>query len=143
MRADLWLPQVSGTAQNGFAEAIAEVARQLQAERSAQATLQTMVELAVSTIRGCDHAGVSIVERDEQIDTPAASDDVPRHVDALQYESNEGPCLDAIREHAVFQTDDLHAERRWPDFSARATRETGVRSVLSFRLFVEQDTSGP
>jgi len=89
-----------------------------------------------------DHAGVSIVERNDEIDTPAASDDVPRHVDELQYESNEGPCLDAIREHAVFQTDDLRAERRWPNFSTRATRETGVRSVLSFRLFVEQDTLG-
>jgi serine phosphatase RsbU (regulator of sigma subunit) len=142
MRADLWLPQVSGSAQNGFAEAIAEVARQLQAEGSAQATLQTMVELAVSTIRGCDHAGVSIVEPDDEIDTPAASDDVPRQVDALQYESNEGPCLDAIRAHAVFQTDDLEAERRWPNFSSRATRKTGVRSMLSFRLFVEQGTLG-
>src|SRR4051794_38721476 len=134
--------QMSGSAQNGFAEAIAEVARQLQAEGSAQESLQTMVELAVSTIRGCDHAGVSIVERDDEIDTPAASDDVPRHVDALQYRSNEGPCLDAIRDHAVFQTDDLRAERRWPNFSLRATRDTGVRSMLSFRLFVEQGTLG-
>src|SRR3954468_11784489 len=101
-----------------------------------------MVELAVSTIRGCDHAGVSIVERDGEIDTPAASEDVPRHVDELQYESNEGPCLDAIREHAVFQTDALRAERRWPNFRTRATRETGVRSVLSFRLVVDQDAVG-
>src|SRR4051794_31723747 len=53
-RGDLWLPEESGSAQNGFAEAIAEVARQLQAEGSAQETLQTMVELAVSTIGGCD-----------------------------------------------------------------------------------------
>jgi len=134
--------RMSGSAQNGFAEAIAEVARQLQAEGSAQETLQTMVELAVSTISGCDHAGVSIVERNGEIDTPAASDDVPRQVDALQYESDEGPCLDAIRAHAVFQTDDLGAERRWPKFSSRATRETGVRSMLSFRLFVEQGTLG-
>ena len=134
--------RMSGSAQNGFAEAIAEVARQLQAECSAQETLQTMVELAVSTISGCDHAGVSIVERNGEIDTPAASDDVPRQVDALQYETDEGPCLDAIRAHAVFETDDLGAERRWPKFSSRATRETGVRSMLSFRLFVEQGTLG-
>src|SRR3954454_4363414 len=101
-----------------------------------------MVELAVSTISGCDHAGVSIVERNGEIDTPAASDDVPRQVDALQYETDEGPCLDAISAHAVFHTDDLGAERRWPKFSSRTTRETGFRSMLSFRLFVEQGTLG-
>jgi GAF domain len=62
-------------AQRGFANAIADVARRLQAERSAEETLQTMVDLAVSTIPGCDHAGVSIVN--DKIETPVASDDVP------------------------------------------------------------------
>lgn len=47
---------------DNFAEAIAGIARALQAEATAQETLQKMVELAVSTIRGCDHAGVSIVK---------------------------------------------------------------------------------
>jgi serine phosphatase RsbU (regulator of sigma subunit) len=123
-----------------FADAIAEVARRLQAERTAQETLQKMVELAASTIGGCDHAGVSIVNAG--VDTPAASDDVPRRVDRIQYESGEGPCLDAIWKHAVFQSDDLRTEVRWPHFSSRAASETGVRSMLSFRLFLERDTLG-
>ncbi len=123
-----------------FGEEIADVARRLQAEATAQETLQKMVELAAGTIGGCDHAGVSIV--DGGVQTPAASDDVPRQVDRVQYEAGEGPCLDAIREHEVFQTDDLSAEDRWPSFSARAATETGVRSMLSFRLFLEHDTLG-
>src|SRR3954452_24490957 len=131
---------MNGSPQTGLAQAVAQVARCLHAEASAQATLQRMVELAVSTIHGCEHAGVSIVNG--AIDTPAASDDVPRQVDAVQYDTGEGPCLSAIREHQVFRTDDLQTERRWPSFSARATGETGVRSMLSFRLFLEQDTLG-
>jgi serine phosphatase RsbU (regulator of sigma subunit) len=131
---------MSGSRQTGLSEAIAEVARRLEAQESAQKTLQTMVQLAVATIGGCDHAGVSIVE--DSIDTPAATDEIPRQVDAVQYDSGEGPCLSAIREHGVFWTDDLRQERRWPNFSSRATAETGVRSMLSFRLFLEEDTLG-
>lgn len=39
-------------------------------------------------------------------------------------------------------TDDLAAEGRWPAFSARTVAETGVRSMLSFRLSLAQDTLG-
>jgi GAF domain-containing protein len=124
-----------------LAETFAEVARALTAERSVQATLEKIVELAVKTIDGCDHAGVSLVESG-RVRTPAASDDVPGLVDTVQYETGEGPCLDAIREHEVFQTDDLTKEPRWPNFSRRAAEKSGVSSMLCYRLFVEADTMG-
>lgn len=133
-------PPRMGWPDRSFGEAIAEVARRLEAEGTAQKTLQKMVELAVATIAGCDHAGVSITN--EGVQTPAASDDVPRRVDWLQYESGEGPCLDAIWKHDIYQADDLRSETRWPHFSTRAASETGVLSMLSFRLFLEQDTLG-
>jgi hypothetical protein len=102
--------------QGDLAEIFASVARQLQAEGSSvQATLDRMVQLAVETIDGCDHAGISLIEG-RKISTPAATDNIPVLVDAIQYETDEGPCLDAIRKHEVFQTDDLSRERRWPKF---------------------------
>ncbi len=101
--------------------------------------MQRIVDLAVETIDGCDHAGISLVEG-RRITTPASSNDVPRRVDGIQYETGEGPCLDAIREHEVFQTECLAEEGRWPKFSKRASDETGVASMLCFRLFIEQDT---
>jgi serine phosphatase RsbU (regulator of sigma subunit) len=63
-------------------------------------------------------------------------------VDRIQYETGQGPCLSAIREEGIFHTDDLREEKRWPAFSARAAAETGVRSMLSFRLFLREDTLG-
>ena len=120
---------------------IAQVALALQAEPSAQATLQKMVDLAVVTVAGCDHAGVSIV-RGGGFATPAASSDVPIQVDRIQYDTDQGPCLDSIRSHGMHLTDDLAVERRWPAFSTRTVIETGVRSMLSFRLFLEQNTLG-
>ncbi|HXA32370.1 MAG TPA: GAF and ANTAR domain-containing protein, partial [Acidimicrobiales bacterium] len=63
-------------------------------------------------------------------------------VDKLQSETGEGPCVDAIQDHEVFQTGRLSEEARWPNFSHRASRESGVESILSFRLFIEEDTLG-
>jgi transcriptional regulator with GAF, ATPase, and Fis domain len=129
------------TSDHANAESFADVARALLAQADVQHTLQKIVDMAVDTIEACDHAGITFLKGGKGT-TPAASDDVPRTVDAIQYETGEGPCLDAIRDHEVFETGDLGRERRWPAFAARAQRETGVTSMLSFRLFVEADTLG-
>lgn len=124
-----------------LAETFADVARVLLGEDDVEATLNKISTLAVETIDGCDHAGISLVQG-RRITTPAASDDVPVQVDAIQYEADDGPCLGAIREHESFRIDDLKAEDRWPKFSRRAAEETGVTSMLSFRLFAKGDTLG-
>ena len=125
----------------GSADAFAAIARALLAEEDVQHTLQKICDLAVETIEGCDHAGISFL-KGRNVTTPAASDDVPRAVDAIQYEVGEGPCLDAISEHEVFETGDLGREHRWSEFAGRAQRKTGITSMLCFRLFVEGDTLG-
>ena len=132
---------MSAQAGGADAEVFAEVARSLLAQEDVQHTLQKIVDLAVETLDGCDCAGITFL-KGRQFSTPAASSDVPRAVDAIQYETVEGPCLDAIREHEVFRTGDLGHEGRWPKFSARAQKETGVRSMVCFRLFVNGDTLG-
>lgn len=124
-----------------LAQTFAEIARQLQAEETAERTLQRVCTAAVQTVPGCDHAGITLI-RHGKVDTPAASDDVPVAVDAIQYETGEGPCLEAIEDQEIFRTADLAGEDRWPTFSGRAVDETGVHSMVTFRLFVEEDTLG-
>lgn len=119
----------------------AEIARSLLCEDTVEATLQRIAELAVETIEHCDFAGMTLV-RGRLMTTPASTTDISTRVDAIQLETGEGPCLDAIREHELFQTADLLEEDRWPRFARRAVEETQVRSMLSFRLFVEEDTLG-
>lgn len=132
---------MSSQPDGGNAEFFAEVARTLLAQEGIHDTLQRIVDLAVESIGGCDHAGISFL-KGVTGSTPAATDDVPRLVDAIQYETLEGPCLSAIREHEVFESPDLESETRWPKFAARAAKESGVSSMLSFRLFVAGDTLG-
>lgn len=123
------------------AELFADVARLLAEHHDLQSTLERMVKLAVERLEGCEFAGISLVEG-RKITSPAASSDLPRTVDRIQSEVDEGPCLDAIREHEVFQTGNLAREDRWPRFSTRANQETGITSILSLRLFVDENTLG-
>ena len=121
-------------------ERLAAIARTLDTG-SVHETLQLIVDLAVETIPGCDHAGVSIVHG-RKIATPAASDAVALRLDAVQFEVGQGPCLDAMAENQIFMSSDLATEERWPLFSARVSAETGVASMLGLRLFARGRTLG-
>ena len=124
-----------------LAETFAEISRALLAEPDVQRTLDKMCLLLVDTVDGCNHAVVTVV-RNNHLESPASSDDVGPAVDGIQFEVNEGPCVEAIREHQTVVTDDLATETRWPQFATRAVEVTGVRSMLAFRLFVAGDTLG-
>jgi GAF domain-containing protein len=130
----------SGEAQ-ALAAQFAGVARALAAEQTVDQTLARLVEVAIGIIPGCHHAGVTVVRRGRP-ETPAATDEIPAAVDVLQYETGQGPCLSAIREHAVYRTGDLGADDRWPAFADAAVARTGVRSMLAYRLFTKEDTLG-
>lgn len=134
------VPDPTGAQQ--LAETFAEISGVLLAEPDVQRTLDKMCALLVATVEGCNHAVVTVVHN-QHLDSPAASDDVGPAVDAIQFEVHDGPCVEAIREHQTVVTDDLITETRWPQFARRAVEETGVRSMLAFRLFVAADTLGP
>ena len=127
---------------NSLSRHIADAARELQGETGAQDTMDKTVKLAVGLVEHCEEAGISLVRPDKSIDTPAATSDSARKVDELQYQFGEGPCLDAIHQYEVVSCPDLANETRWNDWGARTARETGVRSMLCFRLFTNQDTVG-
>jgi hypothetical protein len=63
--------------QIGLAETFASIARRLQAESSAQRTRNRVTEAAVTSIAGCDHAFISVIWRRGDVDTVAATDEVP------------------------------------------------------------------
>ncbi|MCA1676142.1 MAG: GAF and ANTAR domain-containing protein [Actinobacteria bacterium] len=124
-----------------LAETFAEVARALLEEHDVDSTLDRISELAVKTVDACEAAGISIAEG-RQISSRSTTNDLPRIIDEIQSETQQGPCVDAIKEHEVFLTGSLSQEQRWPDFAQRAQEETGVESILSVRLFASEDTFG-
>jgi len=123
-----------------LAAVLSSIARQLQAEPGVEATLNAIVKAALDHIAGAERAGISLVTRGV-IHTVAPTDDLVTEIDRLQYETNEGPCVDAIDQHDTFVTGDLAAEKRWPRFAPEAVGR-GIRSMLSYRLFVTETTMG-
>jgi transcriptional regulator with GAF, ATPase, and Fis domain len=124
-----------------LAETFGNIARALLDEPDPQTTLERIVGLAVDTIDACDHASISVVHG-RLISSPAATDEIPAAVERLQARTGEGPCLDAVRQHQIFQTGRLSQEHRWPNFAPRASAELHIESVLAFRLFAQADTMG-
>ena len=116
-----------------LAEEFAAVGAELHGAGDNAAALQRVVELAVKHVPGCSWSSVTVLHG-AQGTTLAASDDVARAADKLQFGAGEGPCLSAAKDDANYALFDVHTDRRWPRFSALLAEQTPVRSVLAFHL---------
>jgi anti-anti-sigma factor len=94
--------------------------------------LRLVVELARCRISGADGVSISL-QRNGVLTTVAATDDTIRAMDADQYETGEGPCMDASEKGHWFHAESLDSEARWPSFTPRA-RELGIKAILSSPL---------
>ena len=124
------------------AEEFAAVARRLGADPDIDSTLSRICALAVERVPGCRHSAISLPAGRGRIETRGATGDVPVAVDRIQYETGQGPCLEALGHADVVECLDLARDHRWPSFAPLAVTETGIRAMLSIRLYVEERTLG-
>jgi hypothetical protein len=103
-------------------------------------TLSEVTENAVRFIEGVDFADILLI-KDGDFQSLAATSPVATKVDHAQFETGEGPCLDAVDRDVIVRCDDLHTEARWPRFAPAAVA-LGVRSAMSFRLYTHGADSG-
>jgi GAF domain-containing protein len=75
------------------------------------------------------------------VTTAAASDENVETIDAIQYETDEGPCLQAIRDGQIFRIDSMSGDTRWPRFAARAAG-LGVQTCLALPLIEDGSSFG-
>ena len=121
--------------------AFAHVARNLLEQGSVQSTLEEIADLAVAEVKGCEFAGISVVQKDGSIMTPAATDPLVGRADQLQHSTRQGPCLEAIRARDVYIIGDMSQETRWPDFAGKAL-QLGMNSMLSHQLYTRREVLG-
>src|ERR1700759_993323 len=88
-------------------------AKALIAAQDSQEACGAILDLGCTTV-GAGHAGITLLRRG-QFETPAATDDLPRRVDAIQYELGSGPCVDAVLDDTIYRTGDLAGDTRWPE----------------------------
>jgi GAF domain-containing protein len=123
----------------GQVREFAAIARAIALQASVAETYDAIVGYAVRTVEGAEEAAITVRTRDQQFRTVASTNELCLQVDALQYRTMEGPCLDSIHEHHVFRSDDLATDGRWPVFGRLVADRTEVTSMLSHRLYLEDE----
>jgi GAF domain-containing protein len=117
------------------AAAMAEAIRAAASRKTSRESLSAVIGMAVDS-GPCDSASITMLEKAKKLSTVAASDPLIEQADQLQYELNEGPCLDAVWIEGHFTIPDIVADGRWPHWAPRAA-ELGVCSMLSLHLFTD------
>ena len=138
---DSFNARLAATEQDSFNERLAATARALFHEPDVQATLKRTVADAASTLDGALYASVTLVLQRRKVETPVYTDQRALRADELQYELNQGPCLDAVWEQDTFHIRDLSTEPRYGTWSRQVVAETGIRSSLSMQLFTDPQSA--
>jgi hypothetical protein len=112
----------------------AELVRDAITRKSPADALAAVIDMAV-TSGPAEQASITM-RTGRAVDSVAYSSDLILQADQLQYELNEGPCLDAVWTDELFVIPDLLADDRWPRWGPAAAG-LGVGSSISVHLFTD------
>jgi len=112
-----------------LAAVVARMSGLLLGEETVEHALRLLSTLALQTIPGSCGAGVSVIDEQGRRSS-GSTDDRVRQADALQYDLDEGPCLDSTATRELVRVDDLAQDQRWP-WWAPAALDLGLRAALS------------
>ncbi len=133
IETDLRMPwKVANAVSVGFSGFLQRVAAVPSDDDAINGALRLVVALAQATVGGADGVSISLC-RHGALTTVAASDQTILDMDAGQYETGEGPCVDASVRGQGFYAELLDTETRWPAFTPKA-RALGINSILSSPL---------
>ncbi|HEX3796296.1 MAG TPA: GAF and ANTAR domain-containing protein [Acidimicrobiales bacterium] len=102
-------------------------------------TLQRVSEMACE-VTPAKYAGITIMVEGKPRTGIFTNIEAPE-IDAAQYESGEGPCLQAFRDQKIYRIDSTHDEARWPEFAATAAAH-GIGSTLSVPMTARGESMG-
>jgi GAF domain-containing protein len=117
----------------GSASYFADVSRELMEGADERPTLDTVVQRAVDVVPGCDSCSLTLRRRRNRTETVAASSELAARADQLQYDLEEGPCLEAAVASEPQVSHKLISSTHWPTWGPRVA-EMGVHSVVSIQL---------
>jgi GAF domain-containing protein len=121
-----------------LARLFSDLGQELLSDNGVEGTLGLIADRAVTLVPGAQHAAISR-GRPGRFETVGSTSELPPRVDQIQYDLDSGPCVDAAEQKQIYRTGELATDQRWPEFGRRATAEHGIRSMLSARLFLEDD----
>jgi GAF domain-containing protein len=121
-----------------FSKSIDAAARTISHTRTLDETLQTIVEVARTSVPGFDQIGISTLDKGGEVVTRAHQGDLVLHLDDIQYGLSEGPCVETLRGSALVTAPTLRHDQRWPRYVPEAT-QLGVQSQMAVRLYLDDE----
>jgi transcriptional regulator with GAF, ATPase, and Fis domain len=97
---------------------------------------QAICSAAPRLVSGCDRASLMLLANGRSV-TAASTDETARHIDSLERQTGEGPCVDAIAVEAAELVSEISVSSPWPALSAQVLAQTPVRGAAAFRLVVD------
>jgi GAF domain-containing protein len=120
--------------------ALAELGKLRFGEMRVEDAMHQIVQ-TTHTIFDVDGAGLMLADADHHLRNVAVSDERLGHLEELQIQHQEGPCISAFEEKELVGAQDLTEDTRWPTFSEAAVAR-GLRAVLASPLPYNQDAVG-
>jgi ANTAR domain/GAF domain len=116
-------------------EPFAELTRALLSADSVGGVLEEIVSATKRVIPGADLVSITLRDPNGRFYTPLETDPLASRIDELQYQTGEGPCVDAARPDgpAMSVCQNVAAEPRWPRFGPAAAA-LGIGAVLGTAL---------
>jgi GAF domain-containing protein len=114
------------------ADAFARLALELHDAPGVEETIGAVVQFALQALN-CTYAGVTLKIRGSRPEIAAVTDPVVADVYDLQITSENGPLVEALRNHTTILIRDTTTDDRWPQWAAKVA-QLGVRSVLDVPL---------
>ena len=103
-------------------------------------TLLRVAQLACQAVGPAEMTGLTLLV-DGKPATGVFTDPEAPQVDAAQYESGHGPCLEAFRRQQVYRIDSTAEEQRWPEF-ARDAAAHGITATMSVPVTARREALG-
>lgn len=95
--------------------------------------LHAVAQTARDNIAGAAGASITIRRPDDTLETLAATSEILRRLDVLQYELHEGPCFEAVTDERAVVSPHVGRDPRWPRFGPAAVA-LGFRSQMGVRM---------
>jgi GAF domain-containing protein len=126
--------------QEPLERSLAALSRFFVGDGTLQETLSRVAHHAEEAVPASAMAGITMLV-EGRARTAVFTDDEAPEIDATQYETGVGPCLDAFRHKQVFVIHDTTKDDRWGPFNEAAAAH-GVRSTLSIPLIANHEGVG-
>lgn len=123
-----------------FSESIVALSSFFVSDATFEETLKRVSDLACVAVPNADIVGLTMLVEGRP-KTAVFTDDTAPVVDAAQYETGMGPCLDAFRSREPMRIDDTEKDEHWAAFSEAAAAH-GLRSVLSLPVVADSEGMG-